>query len=77
MVAAVFRTIFAQPSPEAASLTWDTVRDQLTAGCPRIGPLMDDAKAGTPSGALVPFAGVKSLWNARVSLLKNQLETLA
>jgi putative transposase len=45
MVAAVFRTIFAQPNPEAASATWDTVRDQLTAGFPKIGPLMDDAKA--------------------------------
>ena len=31
MVAAVFRTIFAQPNPEAASATWDTVRDQLAA----------------------------------------------
>jgi putative transposase len=45
MVAAVFRTIFAQPDPEAASATWDTVRDQLAAGFPKIGPLMDDAKA--------------------------------
>jgi transposase-like protein len=45
MVAAVFRTIFAQPNPEAASATWDTVRDQLAAGFPKIGPLMDDAKA--------------------------------
>jgi putative transposase len=45
MVAAVFRTIFAQPTAEAVSATWDTVRDQLTAGFPRIGPLMDDAKA--------------------------------
>ena len=45
MVAAVFRTIFAQPNPEAASATWDTVGDQLAAGFPKIGPLMDDAKA--------------------------------
>ena len=45
MVAAVFRTIFAQPTAEAVSATWDTVRDQLAAGLPKIGPLMDDAKA--------------------------------
>ena len=37
MVAAVFRTIFAQPNPEAATQTWDTVRDQLTAGFTRSG----------------------------------------
>ena len=35
MVAAVFRTIFAQPNPEAASATWDTVRDQLARRLPQ------------------------------------------
>ena len=29
MVAAVFRTIFAQPDPDTVSTTWDQVRDQL------------------------------------------------
>jgi transposase-like protein len=29
IVAAVFRTIFAQPDPETVSSTWDQVRDQL------------------------------------------------
>jgi len=29
MVAAVFRTIFAQPAPEAVSDAWEQVRDQL------------------------------------------------
>jgi putative transposase len=45
MAAAVFRTIFAQPTPQAVSETWDTVRDQLATGFPKIGPLMDAAKA--------------------------------
>ncbi len=31
MVAAVFRTIFAQPDPATVAATWDTVRDQLAA----------------------------------------------
>ncbi len=44
MVASVFRTAFAQPDPAAVSVAWDTVRDQLAASFPKIGPLMDDAK---------------------------------
>jgi putative transposase len=45
VVAAVFRTIFAQPDPEAVSRAWDEVRDQLATSFPKVGPLMDDAKA--------------------------------
>src|SRR4051812_20045784 len=45
MVAAVFRTIFAQPDPGAVSAAWEQVRDQLTASFPKAGPLMDDSKA--------------------------------
>ena len=45
MVAAVFRTIFAQPDPGTVAATWDSVRDQLAAAFPRIGPLMDEAEA--------------------------------
>jgi putative transposase len=46
MVAAVFRTIFAQPDAATVEATWDLVRDQLLADrFPKIGPLMDDAKA--------------------------------
>jgi transposase-like protein len=63
MVAAVFRTIFAQPNPEAASLTWDTVRDQLAAGFPRIGPLMDDAKAEVLAFTAFPRAHWPKLWS--------------
>ena len=44
MVAAVFRTIFAQPDPATVAATWDSVRDQLAAAFPKIGPLMDEPK---------------------------------
>ena len=35
MVAAVFRTIFAQPDPPTVAATWDKVRDQLADRSPR------------------------------------------
>jgi transposase-like protein len=44
MVATVFRTIFAQPDAGTVANTWDSVRDQLAAAFPKIGPLMDEAK---------------------------------
>ena len=48
MVAAVFRTIFAQPDPEAVSKAWDEVRDQLAASFPKVGPLMDAGQGRGP-----------------------------
>src|SRR4029079_12284485 len=44
MVAAVFRTIFAQPDAATVAATWDQVRDQLGDRFPKIAVLMDDAK---------------------------------
>ena len=44
MVAAVFRTAFAQPDADAAARVWDQVRDQLASSFPKIGRLMDTAK---------------------------------
>src|SRR4051794_39169754 len=41
MVAAVFRTIFAQPDRDTVASSWDEVRDQLAAGFPKIAPLME------------------------------------
>ncbi len=35
MVAAVFRTIFAQPDPATVADTWDAVRNQLAQRSPR------------------------------------------
>src|SRR6478609_3876777 len=42
MVAAMFRTIFAQPEAAAVRKAWDQIRDQLAKSFPKIGPLMDD-----------------------------------
>ena len=41
MVAALFRTIFAQPDRDAVWAAWEEVRDQLVKTFPKVGPLMD------------------------------------
>ena len=63
MVAAVFRTIFAQPDPDTAATTWDTVRDQLAAAFPKIGPLMDDAKTEVLAFTVYPRAHWPKVWS--------------
>jgi putative transposase len=63
MVAAVFRTIFAQPDATAVSATWDEVRDQLTRSFPKIGPLMDEAKAEVTAFTIFPRAHWQKIWS--------------
>ncbi len=63
MVAAVFRTIFAQPDPEPMSKQWDKVRDELAARYPKIGPLMDDAKAEVLAFAAFPREHWRKIWS--------------
>ena len=63
MVAALFRTIFAQPDPDTAATTWDTVRDQLAAAFPKIGPLMDDAKTEVLAFTVYPRTHWPKLWS--------------
>ena len=63
MVAAVFRTIFAQPNPKAVAATWDEVRDQLAAPFPKIGPLMDEAKAEVLAFTAFPRAHWTKIWS--------------
>jgi putative transposase len=63
MVAAVFRTIFAQPDTRAVSAAWDEVRDQLAASFPKAGPLMDDAKAEVLAFAAFPRAHWVKIWS--------------
>ena len=62
MVAAVFRTIFAQPDADAVAATWDQVRDQLAAPFPKIGPLMDQAKAEVLAFTAFPRAHWPKIW---------------
>jgi putative transposase len=63
MVAAVFRTIFAQPDPDSMAATWDQVRDQLAGRFPKIGPLMDDAKAEVLAFNAFPRAHWRKIWS--------------
>jgi putative transposase len=63
MVAAVFRTIFAQPDPAAVSRAWEQVRDQLAASFPKVGPLMDEAKAEVLAFTAFPKAHWRKIWS--------------
>lgn len=63
MVAAVFRTVFAQPDAEAVAATWDHVRDELTARFPKIGELMDEAKTEVLAFTAFPRAHWTKLWS--------------
>ena len=63
MVAAVFRTIFAQPDADTVSSTWDQVRDQLGGRFPKIAGLMDDAKAEVLAFTSFPRAHWVKVWS--------------
>lgn len=63
MVAALFRTIFAQPDAAAVSRAWDEVGNQLAASFPRVGPLMDEAKAQVLAFTAFPKAHWRKIWS--------------
>ena len=63
MVAALFRTIFAQPDPAAMSDCWDSVRNQLAGRIPKIGPHMDTAKAEVLAFNTFPRAHWRKIWS--------------
>src|SRR5215218_9077383 len=63
MVAAVFRTIFAQPDAATVAATWDSVRDQLAAAFPKIGPLMDEAKTEVLTFTAFPRNHWPKVWS--------------
>ena len=63
MVAAVFRTIFAQPDPDTVATTWDQVRDQLSTRFPKIATLMDDAKAEVLAFSTFPRPHWTKVWS--------------
>jgi transposase-like protein len=63
MVAAVFRTIFAQPDATTVSTTWDQVRDQLGDRFPKITVLMDDAKTEVLAFTAFPRAHWVKVWS--------------
>jgi putative transposase len=63
MVAAVFRTIFAQPDPKAVAATWDEVRNQLAGRFPKIGTLMDAAKSEVLAFTAFPRPHWPKIWS--------------
>ena len=63
MVAALFRTIFAQPDANAVAACWDQVRDQLADRIPKIGPFMDDAKTEVLAFGGFPRAHWRKIWS--------------
>ena len=63
MVAAVLRTVFAQPEPDAMATTWDNVRDQLAGRFTKIGPLMDTAKTEVLAFSAFPRAHWRKIWS--------------
>ena len=63
MVAAMFRTIFAQPDKTAVAAAWDEVRDRLANTFPKIGPLMDDANTEVLAFTAFPKAHWQKIWS--------------
>jgi transposase-like protein len=63
MVAAVFRTVFAQPDATTVAATWDQVRDQLAARFPKIGVLMDGAKTEVLAFTAFPRTHWQKTWS--------------
>jgi transposase-like protein len=63
MVAAVFRTIFAQPDPDTVAATWDQVRDQLGARFPKIAALMDTGRPEVLAFTAFPKAHWAKTWS--------------
>jgi putative transposase len=63
MVAAVFRTIFAQPDRAAVFAAWEEVRDQLVKTFPKVGPSMDAAKTEVLAFTAFPKAHWIKIWS--------------
>ncbi len=63
MVAAVFRTIFAQPDRASMGKQWDKVAAELAGRYPKIGDLMDAAKAEVLAFAIFPREHWRKIWS--------------
>ncbi len=70
MVAAAFRTIFAQASPEEVSTQWDVVRDSLASKFDKAAKLMDGAKEEVLAFSAFPKEHWRQIWST------NSLERL-
>ena len=61
--AAVFRTVFAQPDPDAVRDAWDEVAAQLGARFPKVAALMADAKPEVLAFRAFPRAHWQKIWS--------------
>jgi len=62
-VAAAFRTIFAQSKPAEVHAAWDKTRDEFAARFPKLGPLMDEAKAEVLAFTAFPRTHWRKIWS--------------
>jgi putative transposase len=62
-VAAAFRAIFAHAKPEEVDAAWEKTRDEFAARFPKIGPLMDDAKAEVLAFTAFPREHWRKIWS--------------
>ena len=62
-VAAAFRMIFAQPTAADVHAAWDKTRDELAARFPKLGPLMDEAKAEVLAFTAFPREHWRKIWS--------------
>jgi putative transposase len=63
MVAAIFRTIFAQPDLTSMGKQWDKVAGELGARFPKIAALMDTAKSEVLAFAAFPREHWRKIWS--------------
>ena len=62
-VAAAFRTIFAQATPAQVDAAWEKTRGEFAARFPKLGPVMDEAKAEVLAFTAFPRAHGTKIWS--------------
>ena len=63
LVAATIRTVFAQPTPEAARQQWRQVADGFRGRWPRLAALLDEAESDVLAYLAFPAAHWRQLWS--------------
>ena len=63
LVAATIRTVFAQPTPEAARAQWRQVADSFRERWPRLAALMDEAEVDVLAYLAFPPAHWRQIWS--------------
>src|SRR3954454_7524261 len=61
-VAAAFRTILAQATPAEVDAAWNKTREEFATRFPKLGPLMDEAKAEVLAFTGFPRAHWRKIW---------------